>query len=146
MLMDMITSFKGKYFFLSNFYPIRIYYEYTWYPSAEHAYVAAKTLDKNVRKEIAQLSSAAAAKKFGRTIEIRPQWDQIKIQEMRKILELKFCPFRSDVPILSWLQATAPKRLVEVNWWGDCFWGECPEGVGRNELGNLLMSIRDSEL
>lgn len=141
--MEPIISFAGQHFFLSNFYPIRVQYEDQWYPSSEHAYVAAKTLDYDLRAKIAQIPSAGQVKKYGRRLKLREDWEQVKVIEMRKILESKFSSFRSDVPIRSWLDDTAPRQLIEGNTWGDTFWGQCPIGVGKNMLGELLMSIRD---
>jgi predicted NAD-dependent protein-ADP-ribosyltransferase YbiA (DUF1768 family) len=41
------------------------------------------------------------------------------------------------------LQETRPYELIEGNNWGDKFWGQSPLGTGRNELGKILMSVRD---
>jgi predicted NAD-dependent protein-ADP-ribosyltransferase YbiA (DUF1768 family) len=38
---------------------------------------------------------------------------------------------------------TKPFELIEGNTWGDKYWGQCPIGNGRNELGKILMAIRD---
>ena len=141
--MEPITSFSGQHFFLSNFYPVSVTYEGIWYPTSEHAYVAAKTLDPIIREKVALVPSAGQVKKFGRKIDLREDWENVKVAEMRKILENKFSPFRSDVPIRSWLDATVPRQLIEGNTWGDTFWGQCPIGTGKNMLGKLLMSIRD---
>lgn len=141
--MEPITSFSGPHFFLSNFYPIRVVYEGVSYPTSEHAYVAAKTLDLDLREKIATIASAGQVKKYGRKIDLREDWEDVKVAEMRKILESKFSPFRSDAPIRSWLDDTAPRQLIEGNTWGDTFWGQCPIGTGKNTLGKLLMSIRD---
>lgn len=118
-------------------------YEGITYPSSEHAYVAAKTKDEELREKISKIASPYQVKKVGRTIELREDWEQIKVMEMRRILERKFSPFRSDVPLYSWLQSTAPRELIEGNTWNDRFWGQCPIGTGKNMLGNLLMEIRD---
>jgi len=118
-------------------------YEGLTYPSSEHAYVAAKTKDKELREKISKIASPYQVKKFGRTIKLRDDWEQIKVMEMRRILERKFSPFRSDVPLYSWLQSTAPRELIEGNTWNDRFWGQCPVGTGKNMLGKLLMEIRD---
>lgn len=115
-------------------------YEGIEYPSSEHAYVAAKTLDPELRNQIALLESPGKAKRFGRTVKLRPLWDQIKLYEMRNILEYKFSPASK---LYTKLLATAPHELIEGNTHGDKFWGQCPVGVGRNELGKMLMSIRD---
>ena len=40
------------------------------------------------------------------------------------------------------LLETGDRYLEETNWWGDDFWGVC-NGEGRNELGKILMKVRD---
>lgn len=138
-----ITSFSGEYFFLSNFYPEKVIYEGRTYPTAEHAYVASKTTDEDIRSRITKIPTPGQAKRFGREMYLRSDWNSIKIREMRKILEYKFCYARSDSFLYSMLLSTAPAILIEGNTWGDTFWGESPIGRGRNELGKLLMAIRD---
>jgi ribA/ribD-fused uncharacterized protein len=140
---EVITSFTGKHFFLSNFYPVRVTYEGRVYPTAEHAYVAAKTTDEKVREHISMIPTPGEVKRFGRTMELRHKWDHIKIREMKAILENKFSIVRSDVGCYGMLRSTAPSILIEGNAWGDTFWGQSPVGKGRNELGKLLMAIRD---
>lgn len=54
---------------------------------------------------------------------------------MRIILENKF----SDVYLRERLDSTKGYELIEGNTWGDKFWGQCPIGIGRNELGKLLI-------
>lgn len=140
----MITSFFGEYRFLSNFYAVSIEFEGLDYPSAEHAYVASKTLDDDMRKQIAKIETPGKVKRFGIELNLRSDWsDDLKLIIMRKILEKKFRSDRIDPPLWEWLRATAPEELVEGNSWGDKFWGQCPVGVGKNHLGKLLTSIRD---
>ena len=135
----MITSFTGEYWFLSNFYMCDVYYEGILYPSSEHAYAAAKTTDDNLRMEIANIRTPDAAKKFGRIMELRDDWDAVKINVMREILNSKFY----NRELMTRLRETAPAELIEGNTWGDTVWGQCPLGVGHNWLGKLLMEIRD---
>ena len=57
---------------------------------------------------------------------------------MRDCLRLKF-----EIPELrEALLNTDNAKLIEGNWWGDKFWGIC-NGVGENNLGKLLMEVRD---
>lgn len=137
--MAQIVSFTGPNFFLSNFYPCEVVFEGKIYKSSEHAYMAAKTTDPNIREYIAAQPTPAAAKKVGRSIPLRENWDNIRIHYMRVILENKF----GDYDLRARLDATKGCELIEGNTWGDRFWGQCPLGNGRNELGKLLMSIRD---
>jgi ribA/ribD-fused uncharacterized protein len=137
--MAKIVSFTGPNFFLSNFYPCEVAFEGKLYKSSEHAYMAAKTVDENIRAYIASQPTPAAAKKIGRSIPLRGGWDSIRIHYMRVVLESKF----GDYELRERLNATKGHELIEGNTWGDVFWGQCPIGNGRNELGKLLMSIRD---
>lgn len=130
----MIDKFRGKYHFLSNFCACDI----QGYPSAEHAFVAAKTLDKKVREYIKTIPTPAEAKKFGRSVVIRPFWKEVRKHYMYKILKVKF----NQEPFRTKLIETGDEELVEGNWWGDIYWGVC-NGIGENNLGKLLMKIRD---
>lgn len=136
----MIASFSGEYRFLSNFWKAPVEYEGILYPSSEHAYQAAKTLNKDLRGAFAEITSPAEVKRLGQTIAPRPDWDDVKINVMRDIVTAKF---EQNPDLMKMLMATKAHDLIEGNTWGDTFWGECPLGKGRNELGKILMSIRD---
>lgn len=133
----MIKEFKGQYAFLSNFYACTIDYEGITYPTVEHAYQAAKTLDPKLRKKIAEIKSPAFAKKEGRQLPLRDDWDKIKVKVMFKLLCLKF----KQKKFKELLLATKDEELIEGNYWRDTFWG-VHNGKGHNYLGRLLMRIR----
>jgi N-glycosidase YbiA len=137
----MIDEFKGEFRFLSNFWPAIVEFEGIIFPTVEHAYQAAKTLDMQARRVIAEMPLAGDAKRAGRTLDIRPDWEEVKIDVMRQLLEKKFF---GHFRLMQDLMATKPHELVEGNWWGDTFWGIC-KGQGENHLGKLLMGIRDKE-
>lgn len=136
-----IASFSGEYRFLSNFYPAEVWEFGMKFPTAEHAFQAAKTLDESERRKIQKAETPGQAKRLGRTVELRPDWEQIKLDVMRAILLDKFT---RNPELADWLMATDPAKLVEGNTWGDTYWGVC-EGKGHNMLGELLMAVR-SEL
>lgn len=123
---------------MSNFYPCAVAFEGKVYKSSEHAYMAAKTTDENIRAYIAAQPTPGTAKKVGRSIPLRENWDDIRIHYMRIILESKF----GDYELRERLDSTKGYELVEGNTWGDTFWGVC-NGKGQNNLGKLLMQIRD---
>lgn len=75
----MIDSFKGPYRWLSNFEMCTIEFNAITYPSSEHAYMAQKTTSSMLRKQIAAALTPGAAKKLGRGVELRPNWDKIKL-------------------------------------------------------------------
>ncbi|MEK6860600.1 MAG: NADAR family protein [Nanoarchaeota archaeon] len=136
----MINNFSGesRYYFPSNFYPVEIKFDGITYPSVEHAYQAAKTLDKDERYKILIVGSPGEAKKLGRKLKLRENWEENKIEVMLFLLRQKF-----DYPkFKKWLLETGEEHLEEGNWWGDRFWGTC-NGVGENWLGRLLMQVRE---
>ena len=136
--MDSIKEFKDKYRFLSNFYPVKVMFEWIEFPTVEHAFQAAKTTDIGRRKWMALAESPADAKRSGRRLSIRPDWEQIKLKVMEDLVRQKF----SKEPLRTQLLETGDAELIEGNEWGDTFWGVC-KGRGENWLGKILMMIRD---
>ena len=139
----MIVEFDGDYAFLSNFYPSTIYHDGITYPTNEHFFQAMKTLDINERKAIAAAETPGLAKRMGRNVKLRPDWEKIKVDVMRLGLILKF----TDAELAEKLIATGDEELVEGNWWHDNTWGNChctacSRKGGRNLLGMLLMEVR----
>ncbi len=135
--MNTINKFDGKYRFLSNFYPCKIELDGIRYPSVEHAFQAAKTLNIQERKNIAVCRSAADAKRIGRYVALRTNWDSIKVQVMLDLLRSKFKSLKLKQKLID----TSDSLIVEGNTWNDTFWGQC-DGVGKNMLGKLLMQVR----
>jgi ribA/ribD-fused uncharacterized protein len=117
-----------------------VWYDGRQYGTVEHAYQAAKTLDLSARAYIRVAASPAIAKKLGKKAKIREDWEEVKVEIMRRLLRQKFLHH----PYSTRLKETGDELIVEVNWWGDRFWGVC-EGDGQNYLGRLIMEIR-SEL
>lgn len=134
----MINSFKDDYRFLSNFWPCTVNLDGWWYPSVEHAYQAAKCLMPE-RGQFNIRMTAGQAKRLGQKIALRPDWEQIKLEVMATLLIQKFA---KGSHLGNKLLATAPHELIEGNTWGDVYWGVC-EGKGENNLGKLLMLIRE---
>lgn len=134
-----IDSFRGEYAFLSNFHPARVKLASRWYPTVENAYQAAKSTDPEYRKHLSACSPSEA-KRWGKTVFLKPNWGSRKLAVMRKLLAQKFW-----IPELrEKLLATGDAHLVEGNTWGDTFWGIC-NGVGENHLGRMLMAIRETK-
>jgi hypothetical protein len=140
-----IDSFTGEDRWLSNFWPVEVVFEGALYPSVEHAYVAAKTLDRDVRASIAQLQTAGAAKRAGRALKVRADWELVKYDIMESLIRQKF----QHVALRRQLMATGQGMLIEGNTWGDRFWGmtwqegPIPGWVGENNLGKIIMRVRD---
>lgn len=133
----MINSFSGKYDFLSNFYTCTVKYDGLTFTNAEAAFQSAKVTDIDLRKQFCNLPPAQA-KRLGKTVQLRKDWEVVKDQVMYDVLRAKF----SNKKLCLLLLCTGDKELVEGNWWGDTYWGVC-RGKGENKLGNLLMQLRE---
>jgi ribA/ribD-fused uncharacterized protein len=140
----MIAHFNGKWACFSNFYPSIVMYEGVRYYTVEHAYQAAKTLDRELRLGMSQLHNPATAKRLGRLLPLREDWESAKVGVMRDLIALKFAP---GSMFASQLLLSSPEDLVEGNTWHDRFWGRCTcigcDGEGENVLGQLLMDRRE---
>lgn len=133
-----IKSFKGEHFFLSNFYESSVEYDGITYQNSEAAFQSAKLTDKIERLKFADLSPSAA-KKMGRHVNLRSDWEQVKIGIMHDIVKAKF---EQNADIRQKLLDTGDAYLEEGNNWGDKTWGTV-DGEGSNHLGKILMQVRE---
>jgi len=132
---------------LSNFFrdtPIVNWDENLW-KSTEHYFQAHKTKDPYIREYIRNCDTPADAKRLAGSIEIRKNWDSVKIGIMQEALRMKFDQWPK---YKKFLLQTEKYRLIEGNTWHDNFWGSCYcdkcEYInGQNMLGKLLMNLRD---
>lgn len=108
------------------------------YPTTEHAFQAAKTLDEKEREKIRVAKTPGQAKRLGQKVTLRKDWESIKIKIMLNLNRQKFD--RADLG--DRLVDTGQAELIEGNTWGDTFWGVC-KGVGKNHLGKILMEVRE---
>lgn len=130
-----ITSFKRKYFFLSNFYSAPVIYKDFRFENNEAAFQSTKCPER--MSEFCGLNPQRA-KQLGRRVKLRPDWESVKFDVMYEVCLAKF----SQHPDLrAKLITTGDAELVEGNTWGDRVWGVCG-GVGENHLGKILMRIR----
>lgn len=133
-----INTFHGDHRFLSNFYPALVEYDGILYPTAEHAYQAQKVMSRSLQMRISCLNTPGQAKRYTRKLQIRSDWDSVRVSVMKGIL---FEKFRNNPECRNLLFKTGSTELIEGNTWGDTFWGVF-EGQGRNMLGQLLMNVR----
>lgn len=150
--MNKIIEFKNEYRFLSNFYFLeyQIIYQGICYNSVENAYQAQKTNDLNIKLQISRMTPAAS-KKFARSINMRKDWDDIKLVVMKKFVEEKFL---ASLELKRKLIDLKDYEIIEGNFWHDNYWGICyckkcaPGGIGngKNMMGKILMDLRDSIL
>lgn len=159
----MISRFTRRNRMLSNFYPCVVELDDMLYPSVEHAYQAAKTDNKKHRRQIQKAERPGIAKIMGRAVELRDDWEEVKIGVMTWLLRDKFHgTFADNQDCGEFLKETSPHVLVEGNQHGDWYWGAVPfqpgikeipvwvdderDWYGYNHLGILLMELRDEIL
>ena len=135
------VSFRGAWWFLSNMslYPVLDY------PSAENAYQASKCANIKDREQFKHCSPKEA-KSLGRRVNLKPNFNEQRIDIMRKVLEIKF--HNRDLALML-IGITG--EIVERNTWHDNFWGVCncskclssgKTANAQNNLGKLLMALR----
>lgn len=140
----MINHFKDDYAFLSNFYAAPVKCWGIVFPTSEHAFQAGKAVDRNDMIWIAESSTPGVAKRRGRQVNLRQDWESAKIGVMLHVVTEKF----SDSNLAEKLKATDIQELVEGNYWHDNFWGDCfcrsdaCGNTGYNYLGRILMHVR----
>jgi hypothetical protein len=127
-----IEGFFGEYHFLSNFSE-----EGGVKPTVEHWFQAGKAARAGDGEAIMASDTPNEAKWLGQWIDLRSDWEEIKVGFMRELLYEKF----EKPTIQAKLIATHPRVLIETNDWGDDFWGDC-SGNGKNVLGELLEEVR----
>jgi predicted NAD-dependent protein-ADP-ribosyltransferase YbiA (DUF1768 family) len=87
-------------------------------------------------------STPGKAKRLGKRVVLRTDWEDVKLHVMRVGISLKFW-YNPD--LMRKLLDTGQQYLEEGNRWGDTYWGlDLCTGVGENHLGILLMEFRDS--
>jgi ribA/ribD-fused uncharacterized protein len=140
-LMVDVVAFRDEYRFLSNFWPARVRGPgRRIYATVEHAYQASKSLDRAAWKAIAALPKPGAAKHYARMMAMRIDWLAVRVGMMDRLLRQKFAPGSELAAMLAAVDGT----IREGNPWGDTFWGvDLATGKGENNLGRLLMAIRD---
>lgn len=141
----MINSFEGKFAFLSNFYELStpIFDDMgIKYNTTEAFFQAQKTINQGMREVIAD-QNPSRAKRLGRAVKLRADWELIKDDVMKEALRRKF----ADPDLKAQLLATGEVELIEGNTWHDNYWGSCTclqcGNRGTNKLGRLLMDLRD---
>lgn len=129
--------FRNEYWYLSNMYPTIIKdVDGRVYSCVEAAFQAQKCVNEADKDSFVGIDGFSA-KKLGRRVQLRMDWETIKLREMERILRIKF----RDSKLMNQLKSITGD-IVEDNNWRDTYWGKC-NGVGSNHLGLLLMKLRD---
>lgn len=140
----MVNKFDKEYAFLSNFYMCNVTYKDVTYTNSEAAFHAQKTLDPLEQQKFAKLNPSEA-KKLGRKVTLRGDWEAIKDDVMYDVC---FAKFSQNSDLREKLLATGDEYLEEGtywhdNCWGNCYCDKCKDVAGENRLGKILMRIRE---
>ena len=134
-----INGFFEEYRWLSNFWEVPVTVTGIQYGSTEAAYQAAKTVDIDERQKFIGLTPGQA-KRLGSKIQLRANWNIVKLEIMELVLRAKFMTHKD---LQQKLIDTGDCELIEFNTWGDTYWGMTKKHGGKNILGKLLMNIRE---
>lgn len=140
-----VKGFFGEYRWLSNFHFCPVYFEGLKYPTSENAYQAAKVIASE--RELFLTCKPTESKRIWKNLSLlhnAQTWDDNKADIMKIILVDKF--YR-NLDLRFKLLDTGNKYLEETNHWHDNFFGVCIckkcEGLGQNQLGKILMKVRE---
>lgn len=121
-------------------------YEGMVFNTVEHFYQAMKCRHGDVdgRMKIANAPTPFMAKRYGRKVSLRHDWEGVKIGVMELALRYKFAEGTTWHGRLLLEVQNGP--IVEVNnwhdnYWGDCICSTCDGRQGFNMLGRLLTKI-----
>lgn len=132
---------RGDWGCFSNFSARGFELDGAYWPTSEHYFQAQKFANTPHCDRIRQLRAPKEAANAGRSrqLPLRPDWEQVKDDIMRKAVLRKF---ETHADIREILLATEDEEIVE-NAPGDYYWGCGKDGSGKNMLGLILMEVRE---
>lgn len=137
-----VFFYEQDFYVLSNFSAFNVNVFGRDFQTAEHAYHWAKFCETNtvIASKIRHARSAHDAFKLAEveSASRRPDWDDVKLGVMKKILRAKVA--QHEYVRLKLLD-TGSRELIE-NSWRDSFWGWGENRSGKNYLGEIWMQIR----
>ncbi len=124
----------------SNFSPHPFELDGARWPTSEHYFQAQKFASTHYAAEIRQARTPMRAAELGRDrrYPLRPDWDAVKDDIMRRAVLRKF---ETHAAIRAILLGTGDEELVEQTT-NDYYWGCGTEGTGQNKLGQILVEVR----
>jgi ribA/ribD-fused uncharacterized protein len=138
---ERVCFYEQDFYVLSNFSAFKIRWEDRDFDTVEQAYHWEKFKHLPGAMAIITARSAHDAFKMAQQMKSirRPDWDDVKVDIMRKLIRAKV---DQHGYVRRKLLATGDRELVE-NSWRDDFWGWGPIRDGQNMLGKLWMEVRD---
>ena len=142
--MGIVKFYKSSwdYGFLSNLFKAPVSFEGKKFRSSEEAYQYGKPVEKEVAEWIVSAPHQRQVAQAAHSLlpyDIVPDWNKIKVERMRRVVEAKFA---QNKELKQKLLDTGDNILLEDSP-TDKFWGIGAKGDGENVLGKLLMELRE---
>ena len=133
-------SLKDSYGEFSNFSPHPFDLDGKTWPTSEAYFQARKFEDAAYQEQIRLAPTPMKAANLGRSrsVPLRPDWEEVKDDAMRRALRAKF---DAHPELQTLLLSTGDEPLIEATT-DDYYWGCGTRGDGLNRLGELLMELR----
>ena len=107
-------------------------------PSVEHAFQASKTINQDLQDLALQTDTVAKAQKVGKGLVPPDGWEDKRVLLMERLIHDKFNQN------FSWkLRLLTTGNAAITNESKDTFWGVNEDGEGENQLGKVIMHVRD---
>ena len=131
----------GRYGCFSNFSPHGFTLDGRDWPTSEHYFQAQKFAHTSHAEDVRLAPRPAQAAAIGRerSRPLRPDWEEIKDDVMRRAV---LCKFQQHADIRAILLGTGEAEIIE-NSPRDAYWGCGADGKGKNRLGLILMETRE---
>lgn len=131
---------KDQYGCFSNFSTHPVELNGNRWPTSEHYFQAQKFAGTPHEEDIRLAKSPKIAANMGRSRQrpLRPDWEKVKDDVMRKVVLRKF---ETHADIQAILLETGDEEIIE-NAPNDYYWGCGKNGTGKNMLGKILMEVR----
>lgn len=127
------------YGFLNNFYAASFLIYNRFWKNVEAAYQAQKTFVQQEYDAIWRCKSPKEARDLGQKVTLRLDWEQVKYQIMYDCVLAKF---QQNKDLKQKLLDTGVENIVE-NSPIDSYWGCGSDGNGLNNLGKILVQVRE---
>ncbi len=133
-------STKGSYGCFSNFSRHGFELDGAYWLTSEHYFQAQKFSDTHCVEEVRLARTPKEAARLGRRRDwpLRPDWEEVKDEIMRRAVQHKF---ETHADIRAILLATGSEELIEDSP-TDYYWGCGAELTGQTRLGQILMEVR----
>lgn len=133
-------QFRGRYYFLSNFYPCSIEIDGLRYESAEAAFQGQKN------SQYAHMFTGSVTpletKRLGRRVPIDVrEWNARRLEVMKRVVWAKF----AQNPKLRKLLIAVTEPIVEDNTWGDTYFTSLPPLIFLLSLFSLFLTTSNKQ-